>query len=624
MSNIVIDVAAEFTGKKAFDSASKSTLNLEKSVKKLGKQLVGVFAAQKILAFSKASVKAFAADDAAARSLGQTLNNLGLAYGSNVGTVNGFISRLEAQTGVLDDELRPALDRILRATGDVTKSQELLAVALDIAAGTGKSVTQVSQSLQKAYLGQTAALGRLGIGLSKAELASGSFEEIQTKLNALFAGQAVTAANSYQGSLNKLTVASNNAKETIGKGLVDALSILSGSNTIDPVISAIDRISKSIANAAKGVADFIRVTKMFASTGLTISESERAAIDNRNRRFTTPMSISSQDTQKADKAKAVAAKKAADAQIKAAKSAAAAKIAADKKAAAQDLALKKANSAFDLQSIQIAAALKNTYDKDERLRLLALQEIENGNGEAALKYIEQLNLLTKEQQTNKLNGIKGITETELSSINTILMRDLEAIRISKMSEEDKAAARNEAYAKYNAAISESGGLAEANFYTEKTQAQLLAIAKIAALDDVSNAQTTLLNIAKVDQLDVIKIVQDAQAKADAQKYAALQSYINLLKSIPQIPAIVQAPSVGAGGSAVGSTNGNGMGGNYTGDFTDYLPANPVKTNVSSSNSVTVVIQGNVLDGDDFTQKVNNALLNGQRLGYSQSVAGQLP
>jgi hypothetical protein len=623
MPNILIDVAAEFTGKKAFDTASKSTLNLEKSVKKLGKQLLGVIAAQKVLAFGKASVKAFAADDAAVRSLGKTLENLGLAYGSNVGTINGFISRLEAQTGVLDDELRPALDRILRATGDVTKSQELLALALDIAAGTGKSVTQVSQSLQKAYLGQTAALGRLGVGLSKAELASGSFEEIQTKLNALFAGQAVTAANSYQGSLNKLTVASNNAKETIGKGLVDALIILSGSNTIDPVISAIDRISKSIANAAKGVADFRRVTKMLVSSGLTISESEKAAIANRNTRFTTPMSISSQDTQKADKAKAVAAKKAADAQIKAAKSAAAAKIAADKKAAAQDLALKKANSAFDLQSIQISAALKNTYDKDDRLRLLALQEIENGNGEAALKYIEQLNLLTKEQQTNKLNGIKGITETELSSINTILMRDLEAIRISKMSEEDKAAASNEAYAKYNAAISASGGLAEAQYYTEKTQAQLLAIAKIAALDEVSNAQTTLLNIAKIDQLDVIKIVQNAQASADNEKYAALQSYINLLKSIPQIPAITQAPSIGSGGTV---SNGDGMGGNYTGDFTDYLPANPGQTAFRPAQPIQPIninVAGSILDGNDFTQIVNDALLNSQRTGLAQNIAGSL-
>jgi len=615
---------------KGFKQATTAVTNLEKNVKNLAKSFAGVFAAQKVLAFGKASVKAFAADDAAARSLGQTLNNLGLAYGSNVGTVNGFISRLEAQTGVLDDELRPALDRILRATGDVTKSQELLALALDIAAGTGKSVTQVSQSLQKAYLGQTAALGRLGVGLSKAELASGSFEEIQTKLNALFAGQAVSASNSYQGSLNKLTVAANNAKETIGKGLVDALAILSNSSTVEPTVGAIDRIANSIANATKSAAKFIAVSKtLFSDLSFFRNDATIAAAlaIKQGTRFTTPMSISSQDTQKADKAKAVAAKKASDAQIKAAKAAAAAKIAADKKAAAQDLALKKASSAFDLQSIQIAAALKNTYDKDDRLRLLALQEIENENGEAALKYIEQLNILTKEQQTNKLNGIKGITETELSSINTILMRDLEAIRISKMSEEDKAAARNQAYAKYNAAISESGGLAEANFYTEKTQAQLLAIAKIAALDDVSNAQTTLLNIAKIDQLDVIKIVQNAQAQADAAKYASLQSYINLLKSIPQIPAITQAPSIGAGGSAVGSTNDNGMGGNYTGDFTDYLPANPRQTAFSPAQPIqpiNITVAGSVLNGQEFTQIVNEALLNAQRTGYSQAVAGAIP
>ena len=178
--SVKIDIAAEFTGKKAFDKADTSTQKLTRSVKTLAKGFLGVFAIQKLVSYSKASVKAFAEDDAAAKSLGMTLKNLGLAYSSNVGTVNGFINRLEAQTGVLDDELRPAMDRLLRATGDVTKSQELLSLALDIAAGTGKSVTQVSQSLQKAYLGQTAALGRLGVGLSKAELATGDFETIQT------------------------------------------------------------------------------------------------------------------------------------------------------------------------------------------------------------------------------------------------------------------------------------------------------------------------------------------------------------------------------------------------------------------------------------------------------------
>ena len=173
MSNVNINIAAEFKGKKAFKEATTSTDKLTKNVKGLAKSLLAVYSAQKLLSFGKQSVKAFAEDDKAAKALGQTLKNLGLAYGSNVGTVNGFISRLEQQTGVLDDELRPAMDRLLRATGDVTKSQELLGLALDISAGTGKSLTQVSQSLQKAYLGQTQALGRLGVGLTKAELTKG-------------------------------------------------------------------------------------------------------------------------------------------------------------------------------------------------------------------------------------------------------------------------------------------------------------------------------------------------------------------------------------------------------------------------------------------------------------------
>ena len=421
MPNIIIDVAAEFTGKKAFDKAGKSTANLEKSVKRLGKQLVGVFAVKKVLNFAEASVKAFAADDAAAKSLGKTLQNLGLAYGSNVGTINGFIGRLEAQTGVLDDELRPALDRILRATGDVTKSQEILSLALDIAAGTGKSVTQVSQSLQKAYLGQTQALGRLGVGLSKAELSTSSFEEIQIRLNQLFAGQATLAAESYQGSLNKLTVAGNNAKETIGKGLVDALGILSGSSTVDPTVSGIDRIANSIANATKEAAKFIKVSKEFLGTGLFLDSAEKASLQatRMGTRFTTPMTLSSQDTQKADNAAAVAAKKKAAAEKKSAaaklaadKKAAAAKIALDKKAAENALKLKKAESIFDLDKIQIEAALKGKISADEKLRLELQRAILNEDFDLAEKLQKQLEASQRATGAlqGQLNAIKPATD----------------------------------------------------------------------------------------------------------------------------------------------------------------------------------------------------------------------
>lgn len=386
-----IEIGSRFDAK-GFKQAETASKKLEKNVKSLAKSFVGVFAAQKVLAFGKASVKAFAEDDAAAKSLGQTLKNLGLAYSANVGTVNGFIGRLEMQTGILDDELRPALDRILRATGDVTKSQELLSLALDIAAGTGKSVTQVSQSLQKAYLGQTAALGRLGVGLSKAELASSDFEQIQARLSDLFAGQAKRASDSYQGSLNKLQVAANNAKETIGKGLVDALGTLSNSQNVDGTVSAIDRIAKSISNATVDFAKFIKVSKELLGTGFFLDEAEKAALraTKMGTIFTTPMSISSQDTQRADKAAAAAAKKAAAAKIKADKAAAAAKIKADALAASNTAKLAKAQSIFDLDKIQIEAALKGKISADEKLRLELQRAILNEDFVLAEKLQKQL------------------------------------------------------------------------------------------------------------------------------------------------------------------------------------------------------------------------------------------
>lgn len=366
MADIVIDIASEFTGKKAFKQAETATDKLSKNVKGLAKGLLAVYSAQKILSFSKAAVKAFAEDDKAAKALGTTLKNLGLAYGSNIGTVNGFISRLEMQTGVLDDELRPAMDRLLRATGDVTKSQELLGLALDISAGTGRSLTQVSQSLQKAYLGQTQALGRLGVGLTKAELSSSSFEEIQARLSTLFAGQATAAADTYAGSLAKLTVAGNNAKETIGKGLVDALVTASNSTSTDDLIKKIDRVAQSIANFTREAGEFIKITKtIFDFKNFSLFAPSGGLFGDGKGFGNISMTVSSQDTQRAD---AIAKRNAKDlVKLTGAQAKNQAKILKDKKLQAAidkaNLALNKGNEVFDMDKIQIAAALTNQAEQ---------------------------------------------------------------------------------------------------------------------------------------------------------------------------------------------------------------------------------------------------------------------
>ena len=385
MSNVVIDIAAQFTGKPAFKKADTAVSQLNKGTQNLGKTLTRTFGTAAVLAFGRASVKAFAEDNKAATSLGQTLKNLDLAYGSNIGTVNGYISRLEAQTGVLDDELRPAMDRLLRATGSVTKSQELLNLALDIAAGTGKSVTQVSQSLQKAFLGQTQALGRLGVGLTKAEIASGSFEDIQQKLTALFAGQAAAAADTFAGKLDKLTIASNNAKETIGAGLVDALTALSGGD-INAGVQNIDKLSTGVADTLKNVgllidkldklkpvliavglvaaAAFLPVTTAIAGALFLLGDLNKRLDEQSFRKGVIPkgmgnisMTVSGQVDNTVLKTQTKVTKLTKE------QAAAQAKILKDKKLTAAldkaNLALGKGENVFDMDKIQNAAALAN-------------------------------------------------------------------------------------------------------------------------------------------------------------------------------------------------------------------------------------------------------------------------
>ena len=453
-ADVRIDIAAQFVGKKAFKDAETSTDKLTKNVKGLAKGLLAVYSAQKVLSYAKASVKAFAEDDKAAKALGTTLKNLGLAYGSNIGTVNGFISRLEMQTGVLDDELRPAMDRLLRATGDVTKSQQLLGLALDIAAGTGKSVTQVSQSLQKAYLGQTQALGRLGVGLTRAELSTSTFEQIQARLAVLFAGQASAAADTYAGSLAKLTVASNNAKETIGKGLVDAFITATNSKSTDDFIAKIDKAAQSIANFVRETGEFIRITKsIFDFKNLSFFAPSGGLFGDGKGFGNISMSVSSQDTQRAD---AIAKKNATTiTKLTKEQSAAQAKILKDKRLGAAidkaNIALLKGEEVFDIEKIQIAAALTSQAEQlgkatsgaqllqiandtarlNVKRSILALEDAIASKDEAAI-----IAATAKLNADLKILGTLGMQNLKLLDIKSILdsLKPKDLINLSNLEE----------------------------------------------------------------------------------------------------------------------------------------------------------------------------------------------
>jgi hypothetical protein len=251
MSNIVIDIAAEFTGKNAFKQAETSTDKLTKGLKSAAKTLGVAFSVQQVLAFGKASVQAAAADEKAQKQLALALKNVGL--GRDAAASEAFIQKLQSEFGVVDDKLRPAYQQLAVATGDTAQSQKLLQIALDISASTGKDLGSVTSALSKAFLGNNTALGKLGVGISKADLKAKSFDEVMNQLSTTFAGAATASANTFQGSMDKLSVASNNVQEIIGTGIIDALQGLSEDTTVDDLAKGMEDFALFTADAIRGV-----------------------------------------------------------------------------------------------------------------------------------------------------------------------------------------------------------------------------------------------------------------------------------------------------------------------------------------------------------------------------------
>lgn len=375
MADLNITIASVFAGKKAFADAAKQTLSLNSQVKNLAKSYVGLFTVQKLARSSFNAAKAFAEDDKAARILSRSLDNLGLSFSDP--SVRQFIGELEKTYGVLDDQLRPAFQRLLTTTGDVAKSQSLLVTALDLSAASGKDVVSVAGDLSKGYVGQTRALAKYGIGLTQAQLKAMSFEEVQTRINDLFGGQAQLAADTYSGSLDKLTVAAKNAQEAIGRGLVDALSVLGGGGQggLQNIINLIDK-------ASSGLETFIRRFGVGIAQGRALlsgdlSEFARIGQAEANRGKTgsgiTP-------------AIAAELKKAAieKASLKRSKEQTVA-ITKQTKAIKEQTALQKAGTLFDLEQTSIIAALKGKISDDERKRLELQLALLTGNTSEASK-----------------------------------------------------------------------------------------------------------------------------------------------------------------------------------------------------------------------------------------------
>jgi hypothetical protein len=387
---IPLIITANTAGAKKADKSLKSLIKNTKSFGLTSKLSIGA-ASVAFTAFAKKSVAAALADEKAQKSLTQTLKNLGLAY-STVGVTN-YIDSLQRATGVSEDELRPAFQKLILVLGDTNKAQSALSLAMDISAGTGKDLSAVSMALAKGYSGQTTALSRLGAGLDKTLLKSGDMEAITAQLSKLFAGQAQAAVKTYSGQMAILTISAQEASETIGFALVDSIAKLSGDQGVKGLAMQMEALALANADVLVGFTDILAkfkimkdakpskgsildlipiigpsLTNMLRGRGERIRESQTARTE------ANPFDRGLNNRALALATKIVAKKKEA------------AKI--DKASTANT----KLQRMFDIDAIQIAAALKGKISELDRKSLEAMQALktEDKNDDiSALKELEQ-------------------------------------------------------------------------------------------------------------------------------------------------------------------------------------------------------------------------------------------
>ena len=400
MADLRIDLASEFKGKKAFKEADKAVSGLDRAVGKLGKQFVGLFAAQKIYAFGKASFKAFVDDEAAARRLATTVDNLGLSFSQT--KVTEFISNLERTSGVLDDSLRPAFQALLNTTGSLTKSQELLNNAIQISRASGIDLATVAQDLANGYVGITRGLKKYNTGLSQSELQTKSFNEILGVMLAKSAGAAEAYLTTTAYKMDVLTVATANAKEVIGQGLVEAFARVGGGSEAKDAAKAIENIAKAVSNVVIVLGTAIGAIEKFRKAytnflaGGDVNELMAGTPASTNRSASPAGTARRTAQQRA--AEAAAAKRAKELAALTAKQVKATKSLTDEQK--KQAALKKAQSIFDLEQIQIIAALKGNISAEDRTRLEAQAAILNGNADLATRLTKDI--LMAQDSTGKL------------------------------------------------------------------------------------------------------------------------------------------------------------------------------------------------------------------------------
>jgi hypothetical protein len=450
---VAINIGSEFTGKKAFKQAETATQKLGNSTKNLSKRLVAVFSVTAVLAFGRAVSRTFSDATKEAKLLENALNGVNLGFAAPF--IGQFIDKLALATGKSGGDLTNAFVALSGATGDATTAQKLLNTALDISAGTGKDLQSVSVALGRAFKGETTALAKLRIGYTTAELQAMDFDELLQVLQNRFKGAGANAADSYAGKLARIGEAADLAKEKIGEGFIDGLEA-SGMSVEDfqenivklgraigtalgKAVGAFDKFERKLDELSKNPAIKLILKALDALIGLdpiTGTAADMQDKTNKARKQAAEAYAKELNNRavllRISKAEALASKKKLN-ELKKMTKEKAAQLKLDKAA----LVLGKGEDVFDLDQIQIAAAILATQENIQKLGVNATdqQKLQLANDAQRLT-VKQLMLDLEDaiaaQDAERATSLSKQLNTELAILGTLTGQTYKLGQIDKI------------------------------------------------------------------------------------------------------------------------------------------------------------------------------------------------
>jgi hypothetical protein len=612
-SDIKIIIAGELK-KKGFQDAEKATNSLEKKFKSLAKTVVAVFSVREVVRFGKAAVKAFEEDEVAARRFESALKGVNIGFATP--EIENYLENLEKFTAITKGELRPAFQTLATTTRSVAMSQDLLNTAIDVSTGTGVNLQTVINDLSRSFLGNNASLAKYQLGLSKSELKAKSFNEIQELLNNQFSGQRAAFLDTYAGKVSLLEASYERMQTTIGSGLVDAFTLLAGENGIAGATDSMERFGVVAADVIRGVGVAIDevqnrlpfITSIFDKSNIPVIGAYLDILETLGKQqrplFFPGGGIGQPGV---DKRLAVIEEEAIKRQkeLEKLRTKQAKEQAKLNRLKQISLMLIQKEARFDLNRIQLAAALQGKLTDEERKRVEELLLIEDIKQAIAEKDVDKA-----EKLLDELNTVRKETEALAESL-----LDLEAGNpFSKWPQYFESAKQNlkdlyDTLAKQQLVLNElmssialSRANANANVLTAK-------IDKSTAFSEAADASRVFAEISSADAAAAAAQAAAAVAAAiTAEEKAAAQAAVDASN------AYVDATTLLTESLAAADLAAALAGLELANEYLNQSIEAATNQGIIPETTINVTVEGNVTSAEDLAEVITDIQYNYQRTG----------